>query len=247
MFNPELGRLLLAGIVAGVLGISAFTVAPFLNQPAADIVIEAPTTNLALTESFTVDIHLTATEPVNVFTGVLTFDPDQLQITAIDYHTSVADLWAELPWYSNGDGTLTFAGGSTRPGGFVGTENIITVTFMPQDIGNTMLAMRDIRVLKHDGRGTDAELPTPLDTVLTISPEASADIDTVLEKSEQPGPDLFVAPPLSKTDLNGDGKHSFVDTSIFMTHLTTQNLRSDFNEDGVVDLADLSILNQAGN
>ena len=43
-------------------------------------------------------------------------------------------------------------------------------------------------------------------------------------------------------DLNDDGAQTIADVSIFMRHLATQNFRSDFNNDGVVNLVDASIL-----
>jgi hypothetical protein len=57
------------------------------------------------------------------------------------------------------------------------------------------------------------------------------------------GPTVSVLPTVPQTDLNNDGEQTIADVSIFMTDLITQNDRSDFNQDGTVDLKDLSILN----
>ena len=242
MFGIPAGRVLAAGAVLGLISLGLF---PALEREpvVASISIAAANHTLSVKEQFTVALNLNAREPVNAFKGILTFDPSRLTIVSISYNTSVADLWAEEPWYSNGDGTLTFIGGTTRPGGFTGSEQILAVTFEAVAAGDTALAMQQMRIIRHDGLGTDAPVSEPIDTLFEVTPEQLA-AKTVSEKEIDDGPTLSVLPTRVSTDLNGDGKQSIADTSIFMTHLATQNPRSDFNRDGSVNLQDLSILNQ---
>jgi hypothetical protein len=47
------------------------------------------------------------------------------------------------------------------------------------------------------------------------------------------------------TDINGDGKQTIADMSIFMLHIMGSDLRYDFNQDGKVNTSDLSILMSA--
>lgn len=239
MFGVTLGRTLVAGAILGLLGISLF---PGLNKSTAGITIAPSINTPVLNEIFSVDILLAADEPVNVFTGILVFDSTQILIESIEYHTSVADLWAEEPWYSNGAGTLTFTGGSTNPGGFTGTEKILTVFFKPIQTGECVLSMKNVRILKHDGLGTDAQVSIPLDTLLIVSENTSPFV-TEYESTTISAPNLFIVTEEVDTDLNRDGEQTIADTSIFMTHLFTQDLRSDFNQDGTVNVQDLSILN----
>lgn len=241
MFSIPISRLVIASVIVGFLGLSILP--SFDSATIANVGIVTKGSTAVLGELFTVDIVLYATEPVNVFKGMLTFDPAILAIDSIDYNTSVADLWAEEPWYSNGDGTLTFIGGTTRSGGFIGEESIVRVTFRGQHPGETKLHMQAVRILRHDGFGTDAPVPHPIDTLFTIA-SAELEKNTISTKPASHEPRLFVVTETVSTDLNADGKQSIADTSIFMTHLATQNLRSDFNQDGVVNLTDLSILNQ---
>lgn len=240
MFGIPATRLLIAGALLGIISLS-------LNlsgtHATADITILTPDHTHAVHEQFAVILFASAEEPVNVFKGILRYNPSDLKIVGIDYNTSVADLWAELPWYSNGDGTLTFIGGTTRPGGFVGNEQLITVTFEAVRPGETALHMTDVRILRHDGLGSDATIPEPIESVFTIEPEQLR-TEMVTKKDLVLGPQVTVLAPAETTDLNNDGKQSIADVSIFMAHLATQNLRSDFNGDGVVNLVDLSILNQ---
>lgn len=241
MFGLPAGRLLAAGAVLGLISLGLLSTSDDTEAVAA-ITINAVDHTLTVGQDFTVELSLTATEPVNAFTGVLTFDPTLLTISSIDYNLSVADLWAKEPWYNNGEGTLTFTGGTTKPGGFVGTEQLVQVTFRAVSAGETALAMQNLRILRHDGLGTDASVPESIDALFTITPEQLA-AKTVSDNPASTGPTLLVLPETANTDLNNDGEQSIADTSIFMVHLATQNLRSDFNGDGTVNLKDLSILN----
>ena len=87
-----------------------------------------------------------------------------------------------------------------------------------------------------------AETATPIDSIFAIANE-HLDDETVYE-SDISGPTVSVIPSTPNIDLNGDGKRTIADISIFMTDLVTQKNRSDFNQDGTVDLKDLSILNR---
>jgi hypothetical protein len=161
-------------------------------------------------------------------------------VKSIDYNTSIADLWAEEPWYSNGTGTVNFTGGTTRTGGFTGTGSLVTITFSTKATGEATIHMEEMQILAHDGLGTSVPVTVPIDVIFAISKE-QLDFETRLETSI-PGPTLTVIPAPPQTDLNNDGKQSIADTSIFMTDLLKKNLRSDFNQDGTVNLKDLSIL-----
>lgn len=208
------------------------------SLPQADLRLEPPQQLVNVGDEFSVTVVVESDVAVNVFAGDLRFDPEVLRIRSIDYNTSIADLWAERPWYSNGEGTMNFAGGTTQPDGFLGEGNLITITFVTQNTGNGNIVIDSARILQHDGLGTDAVLAPSIDSIITIN---EPDTREVLYTSG-PRTSYLITKEERSTDLNGDGKQTIADTSIFMTHLATQNERSDFNEDGVVSLADLSIL-----
>lgn len=241
MFSIPLGRLLIASVVAGILGVSGIMMLPTTVGPTTDMRLEPLSGTKVVGESFVVQVLVTSDVPVNVFKGSLLFDPQILQIEKIDYNTSIANLWAELPWYSNGDGTMNFIGGTTKPGGFTGEGSLITITFRTLAVGNATVAMNEVRILKHDGLGSEADVRAPIDAIFAVESSKLAD-ETVVSKSAL-GPQISVVSAPPSTDLNGDGKQTIIDTSIFMADLATQNMKSDFNQDGVVNLVDLSILN----
>lgn len=239
MFNLPAVRFLIAGVIISFISLGLATT----DNEVANITISPTDHNPTLHEDFTITLFISADEPVNAFTGVLEYEPTELRIIAIDYNISLADLWAELPWYNDGEGTLTFTGGTTRPGGFTGSDQILTVTFKALTPGKTVLHMRNVRILRHDGFGTDAPVPQPIDHIFTVTP-GSIKSEVITKTDSVAGPQIKVLAPATAIDLNSDGKQSLADTSIFMIHLAGQNLRSDFNQDGKVDLTDLSILNQ---
>ena len=243
MFGITTGRMLVASLLLGLVGVGGLFGLSSDNGAVADMRITESTNTLAIGDTFTIDIVVDASEPMNVFKGMLIFDPAALTIQSIDYNTSLADLWAEEPWYSNGEGTLNFIGGTTRLGGFVGTEKILTVTFETQSVGMTTLTLKEIKILRHDALGSEAQMNKRSDTIFTIQ-ERLSQSEVIIDPTNKTGQSLQVLPTNINTDLNNDGKQSIADISIFMSHLATQNLRSDFNEDGRVNLQDLSILNR---
>lgn len=242
MFNPAAAQLLMASVIAGILGVSGFLMAPLIIEKKIVVSIEPEQGTVVQGDEFTIKIVVDSNTPINVYKGLLRFDDTKLEVSSINYNTSIADLWAEEPWYSNGDGTVNFIGGTTQSGGFTGEGSLVTITFTAKTAGEAAIYMEDMQILAHDGLGTTIPLDVPIDAVFAISTE-QLEAETKLETSVKgPTVTVILAPP--DTDLNDDGKQSLADTSIFMTDLVTQNLRSDFNQDNAVNLKDLSILTQ---
>lgn len=196
-------------------------------------------TTLHRGDTFTVDITVDSRVPANVFAGELTFDNRILAVTAIQYNTSIADLWAERPWYENGAGTVNFGGGTTKSGGFTGSGTLMSITFNTIGEGSGIMALRDARILRHDGLGTDATLRENIDTIITVSGAAHLRLDDGTRTLPYTVTDEAPEPPHT-TDLNGDGKQSLSDVSIFMRYLTQGDLRGDFDNDGKVGTKDLA-------
>lgn len=235
-------RILITLSIAAIVGVSA-TLVNYAGLNSEVIMWVEPTTgSVVLDETFTIYIEVIADIPVNVFKGNLQFDPAYLQVEKIDYNTSIANLWAEEPWYSNGDGSLNYTGGTTQSGGFTGRGTLVTVTFKTLKPGEVVLSLSDSHVLKHDGLGSEADLGAPIDAIFTVAPEEIAK-ETLFQRA-MPANEFTILEKKPNLDLNNDGKQSIADVSIFMAHLVSKNTRSDFNQDGKVDLQDLSILTQ---
>jgi hypothetical protein len=226
--------LLAASAVLAMLAITGFEMAEKTLRNDATIRIEPREQAVALGETMTVSVVVSSHVSINVFGGELTWDPAVLRVESIDYNTSIADLWAERPWYSNGEGSLTFGGGTTRAGGFNGSGKLITVTFKTIGVGNGSVVMRHAQLLKHDGLGTGVPLLEPIDALITVTSENTRGLGTESH--------IAVVTHTQATDLNGDGKQTFADVSILMLHLLGSDVRYDLNADGAVNTKDLEYL-----
>lgn len=233
-------------LITGIIGLLTFVglnANTIMGIPEVDMRMEPRSGVLQAGETFVVQVIVESNIAVNAFAGDIFFNTEVLKVKSIDYNTSIADLWAERPWYSNGEGSINFAGGTTRPGGFTGTDILLTITFETKQPGAGQISLDNARILQHDGFGTDAQLEKPVDSLFAVETPGSQRAD-VLHKSDL-GTAYVVTSQEKSTDLNGDGKQSIADVSTFMVHIAQKNLRSDFNDDGVVSLADLSIIMQA--
>jgi hypothetical protein len=230
MWQASLARFLIASIIAGVIGISGFLLSATVHKSEVTVHIEPNTGITIVGETFTTTLVVDSPFPTNVFRGVLYFDTSKLAIERIDYNTSLADLWAEEPWYSNGAGTLTFTGGTTKPGGFTGRDTLITITFRSTALGEARVGMKEVQVLKHDGLGTEAPLSQPIEALFTATPSVRADSSKISE--------VHIVTAIPDTDLNDDGTVNMIDVSVFLGDLITQNPRSDFSGDGRVTADD---------
>lgn len=232
---------LLASALVGFLTVASLLVLPFESGVVADMRLSPSSKTVTKGEQFVVEVIVESHIPVNVFAGELSFDTDTLHVESIDYNTSIADLWAEEPWYSNGDGTLTFAGGTTRPGGFTGVDSLISITFSAQKEGAGSLAIRNAHILQHDGLGTEATLASPIDALFTVEAMPVRQKENLVQQSTAPATYAVIKTPPT-TDLNSDGKQSIADVSILMLNMGTNDMRFDFNLDGKVNLKDFNIL-----
>ncbi len=226
-------------IASAIVGLMAVVGTMFLTgEPVTDMYLSPSLTIHTVGDSFTLDVMVNSLVPVNVFAGKVHFDPAHLRISSIDYNTGIADLWAEEPWYANGEGTLSFGGGTTKRGGFFGTGNLLTITFEAIEPGNASILIEEPRILLHDGMGTDASLKPSIDAIITVE----TDKNLLTKNTEKMVAPIVITREKPNTDLNEDGKHTIADLSIFMMHLAQNDTRSDFNEDGTVNAADMSIL-----
>lgn len=245
--DPRQGAVVPGALIAGALfafvSVMGFLVMPLTTEPLADMYIEPQTGVGKIDETFSVTVMVRGATPVNVFAGEVTFDSTVLSVESIDYNTSIADLWAEKPWYENGAGTINFIGGTTRKGGFFGTGSLITITFRAHGTGDAVVRVRDARILAHDGLGTDVPLGEPIDSLFSVAPDV---LDRVtVAKPETTTAVIVVGEEFTITDLNRDGKQTIADVSIFMLNMTSEDVRFDFNRDGQVDTKDLSIIMSA--
>jgi hypothetical protein len=231
---------LTATAFVALVSIFGFFTLPGGQTAGADMRIEPNKKTVILDEIFEVEVVVESSTPVNVFAGELHYDPRVFAVTAIDYNISVADLWTELPWYSNGEGVLTFGGGTTQKGGFLGVDTLFKVTFQTLQEGEGIVSVHEPRILRHDGFGADAQLAEPVDAVFFVTNEQSNQAN-LAPKTDISGR-YVVTKTTPSTDLNRDGRQTISDVSILLLNITGDDVRYDFNLDGEVDIKDLNIL-----
>lgn len=237
MFNISIGQLLVGSIIAAFIGLGTYLIAP--TPPSeANVIIFPQELSAAVGANVTVEVIVESGVPVNAFAGKLIFDPKQLEVVRIDYNNSIADLWAEKPWYENGAGTINFAGGTTRPGGFTGYDTLLTITFRATTPGGSALSIADAQVLKHDGLGSDATLAAPIDAIFSIESASTTLVETGTTKDTV----VRITSADTPLDLSSDGKIGLGDVSIFLQLYATGDRRGDFDGNGKTTLKDLSIL-----
>lgn len=190
-----------------------------------------------------IDIVVTATEPVNAFTGDIIFNNEVFSVDRIEYNTSIAELWVTEPWYSKADNTVYFAGGTTKEGGFVGDGVLMTLYLKAERDGFVNVSLEHARILRHDGLGTDVPLPESIDALFTSEPKETVITEVASIDRNERWYRIGNATP--STDLNEDGKTGIRDLSIFMLNLGSTDTRYDLNQDGDVNLKDLSVLMNA--
>jgi hypothetical protein len=218
--------------------LAAFAIFSIYLSPAPyALSIHSKNTTIQLGEPVIITVEAQAASPVNVFSGIIRFDPQFFRVEEISYNTSVANLWTEEPWYNYGDGTVSFAGGTTHNSGFSGKGTLLTITFIPRTIGTQTISIDDARILLHDGLGSDALVDTP-DTIFTI-------IRTTDPLIPSPPTTIAIIPSQATLDLTGDGRITITDLSAFFTLYYRNDLRGDFNGDGIVTITDASILMSA--
>ncbi len=232
-------------LMASVLfGFAAFSTALLTNFSSREAAMTIDPTELTTVpgQTFTISVLVSSALPVNAFTGMVTFDHGVVAVDKIDYNTSIANLWTEEPWFSQGEGTINFTGGTTHPGGFTGTGALVTVTFKALAPGDAKLQLHDARILEHDGLGTDAPLAIPIDTIFSVATDTmhtTLNVDTITS--------VTVKPTFAPTDLNHDGHITLSDVSIFLLYLATGDTRGDVTGDGHVSVTDFSVLLDARN
>lgn len=170
---------------------------------------------------FSVDILLSAKDPVNVVGVTLEYDPTRLDVLEVSKEGSMVNLWVEEPEYAETPGMIHFSGGITMRNGFIGEGKLVTVLFRARAHGEARVKITDANVFAHDGVGTDILLHK-YSGVYMISKDG---------------------PGNSRFDLDGDGVIEMKDVGVFVEHwYGPHNAACDFNKNGKVDLGDLMLL-----
>ena len=174
------------------------------------LILEPSTFSLTKGDTFTTQLLLESSTPVNAVQAEIKINPNLLEVINVDYNNSVLNLWVHEPSYKNDKEAIVFAGGITRQNGFTGQENILTLTLKAREDGEGVIEIINSSVLKHDGSGTNANARIVNADYKIRNPEFISSHNT--GETESPSTKYG-------TDLNGDGKFNLTDVSLFFNRL----------------------------
>lgn len=184
-----------------------------------------------------IDININTKAPVNAIGATIEYPSDLVEIVGISKKKSFLDLWTEETAIREDIGEVHFSGGTTRPGGMIGTGTVLTLSIKTKKPGDAKIAFKEAQILAHDGKGTPLEHSSHSYTY-TIKPKPTE--LAVVTPSEA----LDIAQPKAPSaDFDDNGKINLIDVSIITVHLVgPYNTRFDLDMNGSVGLSDLSIL-----
>lgn len=140
---------------AAVAVVCAVLATPAIAQ-AASLFVAPERGTLTVDVPFEVTIRMNSQwVSVNAAQGVLTFNPEELQVDTVSTDGSIFNLNVQRPDYSNTEGTVDFAGVILNPGYAGPSGTLLTVTFHPVRTGAATIALLSGSVLANDGQGTE--------------------------------------------------------------------------------------------
>lgn len=148
------------------------------NQPAlaagASLYLAPSAGTYVINNAFTISVKVNSGgEAINAVEGLISYDKDLLDATAVSSGGSIISLWISDPAISKTAGTISFSGGSPKP--YTGTAGqIISITFKSKKAGKAFVRFSSGAVTAHDGKGTNI-LASMGSANYTISPKVEAE------------------------------------------------------------------------
>lgn len=142
-----------------------------------------------LQDQFKMGIFLKTEESLNAIEGIMRFPVDLLELQNIEDGGSIINFWLERP-SAKGTGEIVFSG--ITPGGYTGDKGLMfSMTFLVKEEGTGTFEIRNARILRNDGRGTEARLQT-FDAPFVVSQKTAGIPIPPLEIQDGAPPEPFV-------------------------------------------------------
>lgn len=192
--------------------------------------LQTNNTTIKAGERFFVDVYAFAQVPVNAVDITLTFNQNNVEVLSVDKGQSVLTIWTKEPIIENGK--VSMSGGTFRKG-FVGEHKIATISLQAKQTGQSTFDIANVSLLAGDGKGTP---------VKTADADGSHLSLYVYDEKTDPAKIGVTVSVSLLTDIDGDGKVSLKDVSVFMGAWANSTHVYDFNNDGRMTFADFSII-----
>lgn len=129
-------------------------------------------------------------ESVNAVSGVISYNPNQIEILSLSSVGSEIDFWLQEPIFNNVTGQIRFEGIVLNPGYIGSTGKLFSINGVAKNVGSAVLSFDSASVLANDGKGTNI-LRGVGKCVINIGeskPSTPAPIPTVPTKPVTPTP-----------------------------------------------------------
>lgn len=156
---------------------------------ASKLAVTSEIQEININQEIEVSIFLnTEGQTINALEGIVTFSTDLLDIKEIRDGDSIVNLWIKRPSFENKT-EIAFAGGI--PGGYISEKGkIFGVVFETKNEGKAQIAIKNARVLRSDGKGTEDKV-TIVAYTLEITPGATLPENNVPEITDFYVPEAF--------------------------------------------------------
>lgn len=179
---------------------------------------------------FSIDVYANAQVPVNTVYVKLNLDADYVEVIGIDREQSILTIWTEEPIINNDNVTLR---GSTYRKGFLGEQKIATINLRAKKAGPSLVTIEDVVLLTRDDKGKSVNVSGPGQSRLNLY---------IYDENTNPNNLATKADFLNITDLDGDGKVTSKDISLFVGAWISESSMYDFSGDGKMSFKDFSVI-----
>jgi hypothetical protein len=201
-------------------------VAAVVTATASQVRITVSSTSVVVGERTFIDVFVDAHTPINAVNISINVNNPDLEVVGVNRGQSVLTIWTEDPKVENGIVTLS---GGTFQRGFIGEHLIATIVVIPKKSGKIDVVLASAEFYAGDGQGTPVVArQIPKTTFIAY--------DTATEN-------VTIKEHLTKlSDIDGDGRVSIRDISIFMAAWSDRSVVYDFDGDGKMTFRDFSII-----
>ncbi|MFA6135848.1 MAG: hypothetical protein WC705_00565 [Candidatus Paceibacterota bacterium] len=187
-----------------LLFISLFLLLGFKLARAQDVNLYFSTDKVYVGQESRVFLVVDSQKPFNAIDIKIYYPEDKIIIKEINEGNSLINFWINKPSFINKQGYFTFSG--IIPGGFSGKRGeILSITFIPKEIGLINFHVDKAEFLANDGDGSKLEVFSNLflDSVFDAS------VVKTLEDDDSTPPEIFY-PLISQQDGFLNGKYFIV-------------------------------------
>lgn len=211
--------------IALLLGAAALT-----STDVSYVRLEASQTTIKAGDQFYIDVYAYAHVPVNAVDVTLEFDDNSVSVLGVDTGQSVLTIWTEEPTVKGNQ--VVLRGGTFRKG-FITEHKIATVNMQAKKTGQSSFLASEVVLLAGDGQGTPVAVAESTNSNVNLY---------IYDQNTEPGSIGINVEIKIVTDINGDGKVTLQDVSVFMSAWSTKSRIFDFNSDGRMTFKDFSII-----